>query len=72
MLGGINPQLPSEAVNLSPLLCVRAYVRAKLLWSCPTLCKPMDCSLPGLFVLLKMRKRKTGWDLELWGVMMCQ
>ena len=23
------------------------YVRAKLLQSCPTLCDPMDCSLPG-------------------------
>ena len=29
---------------------MHACVYAKLLLSCPTLCDPMDCSLPGSFV----------------------
>ena len=40
-----------SCVRAKLLPCVRAKllscVRAKLLQSCPTLCNPMDCSLPG-------------------------
>ena len=28
-------------------ICEFVYVHSKLLQSCPTLCDPMDCSLPG-------------------------
>ena len=32
-----------------PMACVHAHARvhAKLLWLCPVLCNPVDCSLPG-------------------------
>ena len=31
-------------------ICPGTYMPAKSLWSCPTLCDHMDCSLPGSFV----------------------
>ena len=36
-------------------------VHAKLLQSCPTLCDPMDCSLPGSFVLGILQARTVEW-----------
>ena len=38
----------------------RACVRAKSLQSCPTLCDPMDCSLPGSSVLGDSPGKNTG------------
>ena len=40
---------------------VRAYVCAKLLQSCPTLCDPMDCSLPGSSVFGILQARMMEW-----------
>ena len=36
-------------------------MRAKSLQSCPTLCDPMDCSLPGSFVLGILQARILKW-----------
>ena len=37
-----------------------AYMHAKLLQSCPTLCDPMDCSLPGSSVYGDFPGKNTG------------
>ena len=37
-----------------------AYMHAKLLQSCPTLCNPMDCSLPGSSVYGDFPGKNTG------------
>ena len=37
------------------------YIHAKLLQSCPTLCNPMDCSLPGSSVHGTLQARTLGW-----------
>ena len=41
--------------------CVCLCVRAKLLQSCPTLCNPMDCSLPGSSVHGILQARIVEW-----------
>ena len=38
-----------------------AWVNAKLLQSCPILCDPMDCSLPGSSVHGFLQARILGW-----------
>ena len=38
-----------------------ACMHAKLLQSCPTLCNPMDCSLPGSSVHGILQARKLEW-----------
>jgi hypothetical protein len=43
----LSKTLAPSSVNLSFFMTVAA---AKLLQSCPTLCNPMDCSLPGSWV----------------------
>ena len=43
--------LLSVASGKFPLgVCARTCMRAKSVQSCPTLCNPMDCSLPGFSV----------------------
>ena len=37
------------------------YMRAKLIQLCPTLCKPMDCSLPGSSVHGILQARILEW-----------
>ena len=36
--------------GLCPKLALRVCMRAKSLQLCPTLCSPMDCSLPGSYI----------------------
>ena len=43
-------QVYSTVIQLYTLTYMYVCVHAKLLQSCPTLCDPMDCSLPGSFV----------------------
>ena len=42
-----------------PLLCI--HVHAKSLQSCPTLCDPMDCSLPGSSLHGVLQARRLEW-----------
>ena len=42
-------------------ICIYAYVRANLLQLCPTLCNPMDCSLPGSSVHGTLQARILEW-----------
>ena len=52
---------------LKPLIFVlgfhfhSVYVRAKSLQLCPTLCNPMDCSLPGSSVYRLLQARILEW-----------
>ena len=41
--------------------CVHACMHAKLLQLCPTLCNPMDCSLPGSSVHRILQARMLEW-----------
>ena len=43
------------------ILCVCVCVYAKLLQSCPTLCDPMDCSLPGSSIHGILQARILEW-----------
>ena len=42
-------------------LCDLAAAAAKLLQSCPTLCDPMDCSLPGFSVHGILQAKTLEW-----------
>ena len=56
--------ITSQGQNLMSYmsLCSKcACVRAKLLQSCPTLCDPIDCSLPGSASLLYPRDCSQQW-----------
>ena len=44
------------------LACDSAAAAAKSLQSCPTLCNPMDCSLPGYSVHGILQARTLEWD----------
>ena len=48
----------------------RLYVHAKSLQLCPTLCDPMDCSLPGsaVYGILQARITGVGWYALLQGI----
>ena len=46
---------------MGQLLMARAYVHAKLLQSCLTLCDPMDCSLTGSSVHWILQARVLEW-----------
>ena len=54
-------------VSLSPphvlsfIISSSAAAAAKSLQSCPTLCGPMDCSLPGFFVHGILQARTLEW-----------
>ena len=54
---GERSRLETEFWGLS--VCARVY--AKLLQSCPTLCDPMDCSLPGSSVHGILQARTLDW-----------
>ena len=47
----MEPRSPAAQADFSPAepqgIAYAAAAAAKLLESCPTLCDPMDCSLPG-------------------------
>ena len=49
--------IPTSFIIISPLLCVLCVVTQ----SCPTLCNPMDCSLPGPSVHGDSPGKNTGW-----------
>ena len=57
MPGLDNPIWRSGGLALGLLVCMHA----KLLQSCPTLCDPMDCSLPGSSVLGILQERVLEW-----------
>ena len=65
----IDPQisvcqcLPHKCLGmqLCTAACIRACVRANSLWLCPTLCNPMDCSLPGFSVHRILQARILEW-----------
>ena len=54
--GVVLLELPLLASQLQAVLCC-----AKSLQSCPTLCDPMDCSLPGSFVHGILQARILEW-----------
>ena len=45
----------------SPLYTITMYAAAKSLQSCPTLCDPMECSLPGFSVHGILQARTLRW-----------
>ena len=47
MRGSVDRKDPLRPWDLVPRTFSRACVHAKSLQLCPTLCNPMDCSLPG-------------------------
>ena len=49
--------IPTSFIIISPLLCVLCLVTQ----SCPTLCNPMDCGLPGSSVHGDSPGKNTGW-----------
>ena len=54
---GMNIEREEISQQQRPCGCMHVHMRAQLLSSCPTLCNPMDCGLPGSTVhgILKVR-----------------
>ena len=50
-----------ETITTLLISCVHACVRAKSLHSCPSLCDPVECSLPGSSVQGIHQARKLEW-----------
>ena len=57
----IHSSKKRETTCLSVEGCVCVCTRAKLLQSCPTLCDPMDCGLPGSSVHGILQARTLEW-----------
>ena len=57
----LNMNLSSFLVPVSRAMCERVCVSVKSLQLCPTLCKPMDCSLPGPSVHGILQARIPEW-----------
>ena len=51
----------SNYFSISHRLCILFTYAAKSLQSCPTLCDPMDCSLPGFSVHVILQARTLEW-----------
>ena len=69
-------------ISYAPLSLWPYYVHAELLQSCPTLCNPMDCSLPGSSVhgilqarilewVVRSSSRGSSWPRDRIGVSLC-
>ena len=58
--GALGGKQPCAYPNVSYLKSRRACVLAKLLQSCPTLCDPMNCSLPNSSVHRILPSKNTG------------
>ena len=56
-----KPQSNKTLVPQLLSLCSAAAAAAKLLQSCPTLCDPMDCSLPGSSIHGIFQERVLEW-----------